>query len=120
MNKLRLMIIGVLLAAGMSCSSENEDDIQPDPSGNRCEDVSSTLSGDVQSIITSNCATSGCHVSGTGRVDFTDKQNIIEYASTINSYTQSGFMPPSGSGHSLTAGEKDKIFCWVSAGAQDN
>ncbi|QDH80021.1 2-polyprenyl-6-methoxyphenol hydroxylase [Echinicola soli] len=120
MNKLRLIIFGILLTVGMSCSSENEDDIQPDPSGDRCEDVSATLSGDVQSIITSNCAVPGCHVSGTGRVDFTNKQNIIQRASTINSYVQDGIMPPSGSGKSLTAGEKDDIFCWVSAGAQDN
>ena len=120
MNKLKLMIIGVLLAAGVSCSSENEDDIQPKPSAERCEDNTATLSGDVQAIITNNCAVPGCHVSGTGRVDFTVKQNIIQSASTISSYTESGFMPPSGSGRSLTQSQKDDVFCWVSAGAQDN
>lgn len=120
MKKIKLLPILLLLLGGISCGSENENDIQPDPSQDRCEDTQATLSGSVQSIVTSNCAVSGCHVSGTGRLDLSVKQNIIQSSATINSYVQSGFMPPSGSGRELTSAEKDEIFCWVSAGAQDN
>jgi hypothetical protein len=111
--------IAALLLISISCASESEDQLPP-PSTVQCGDSNPTLSADVLPIIQQNCAVSGCHVSGTGRADFTIKDNILQFASTISANTQSGFMPPASSGRSITAAQKELIFCWVTKGAQDN
>jgi hypothetical protein len=74
----------------------------------------------VKSIIETNCAISGCHVAGTGRSDFTQFSVIQDKASTIKNYTQSGYMPPQGSGKSLSSDEIAAIACWVNDGAPQN
>jgi len=109
--------ISVLLLISISCSSESEDMLPP-PTANRCEDSTASLSADIQPIIQTNCT--GCHTAGTGRVDFTVKDNIIQYASAIRTNTQSGTMPPPASGRTLTDDQKELIFCWVENGAKDN
>jgi uncharacterized membrane protein len=107
------------LLISISCASESEDQLPP-PDSTRCEDSNVKLSTDILPIIQQNCAISGCHVSGTGRADFTVKDNILQLASTISAHTQSGFMPPAGSGMSITDVEKELIYCWVKKGALDN
>jgi len=116
--KLKYVLMGFVLFLSVNCSSENEEDLAPDPE-DKCEDNSATLSGAISTILGTNCAVSGCHVSGTGRVDFTIKQNIIQNANQIRTFTQNGTMPPAGAG-SLTTQQKDDIYCWVKNGAQDN
>ncbi|OOG76724.1 2-polyprenyl-6-methoxyphenol hydroxylase [Algoriphagus sp. A40] len=111
--------LAAILLISISCASESEDQLPP-PSAVRCETSNPLLSADVSPIIQQNCAVAGCHVSGTGRADFTIKDNILQYASTIMANTQSGFMPPAGSGRSITATQKELIYCWVTKGAQDN
>lgn len=103
----------------ISCSSESEDQV-PAPTANKCEDSNVSLVNDIIPIVEQNCAVAGCHVSGTGRVDFTVKTNIISNASQIRTNTQAGSMPPASSGRSLTTAQKDEIFCWVTNGAKDN
>ncbi|WPR75156.1 2-polyprenyl-6-methoxyphenol hydroxylase [Algoriphagus sp. NG3] len=108
-----------LLLISISCSSESED-LLPPPSTDRCEDSIASLSSDIIPILQQNCAVSGCHVAGTGRADLSVAENIIQFASQINTNTQAGTMPPSGSGRSLSSEQKELIFCWVSGGAKDN
>lgn len=76
-----------------------------------------SLTSDIMPIIASNCALSGCHVSGARSPDFTQKSNVLGTASDIKLRTENGSMPPSGN---LSADELEKIKCWVDAGAQDN
>ncbi|WP_192347643.1 2-polyprenyl-6-methoxyphenol hydroxylase [Algoriphagus sp. Y33] len=114
-----LASFAALLLISISCSSESEDQLPP-PTTDRCEDSSASLSADIIPILQQSCAVSGCHVAGTGRVDFTVDDNIIQFASLISSNTQSGTMPPSSSGRSLSSEQKELIFCWVSGGAKDN
>lgn len=114
-----LASLAALLSISISCGSESEDQLPP-PSAVRCETSNPTLSADVLPIIQQNCAVAGCHVSGTGRADFTVKDNILQYASTIMANTQSGFMPPASSGMSISAAQKELIYCWVTKGAKDN
>ncbi|HSF54073.1 MAG TPA: hypothetical protein VLA71_09990 [Algoriphagus sp.] len=108
-----------LLSISISCGSESEDQLPP-PNAVRCEDSNVKLSADVLPIIQQNCAVAGCHVAGTGRADFTVKDNILQFASTIMANTQSGFMPPASSGMSISATQKELIYCWVTKGALDN
>lgn len=114
-----LVSITALLLISISCSSDSEDQLPP-PTADRCEDNNATLSGVIMPIIQQNCAVSGCHVAGTGRVDFTVKENILENSGLIRANTQAGIMPPPGSGKSISAAQKELIFCWVNNGAQDN
>src|SRR5690606_28263802 len=97
---------------------ENEEDLTPEDEV--CLDNTATLSGSASTIINTNCAVPGCHVAGTGRANFTIKGNIIQNASTSRTFTQNGIMPPPRSGRSLTAEEKQRLFCWVENGALDN
>lgn len=122
MKNLKILLISSMLLGMLACGSENEDDIMPNNpnTGNRCDDNEATLSGEVSTIIENNCAISGCHVSGTGRVDFTVTSNIIQNATQIRTYTESGFMPEASSGLTLTQAQKDDIYCWVANGAKNN
>lgn len=76
-----------------------------------------SFSGAIQNIISTKCAISGCHVSGTGRQNFTQLSTIQSNASGIKSRTQSGNMPKNSS---ITQEQKDLIACWVDDGALDN
>ena len=119
MKTIKHLFFALCIMTFLGCNSENEEDLMPDPN-DPCEDNSATLSGAVSTIINNNCAVPGCHVSGTGRVNFTVAQNIIQNASTIRNYTQNGIMPPPASGRTLTAQQKQDIACWVENGAQNN
>lgn len=116
-----LVTISSFLMISISCSSESEDQLPvPMPVEDKCEDSNVSLVDDIIPTLQQNCAISGCHVEGTGRVDFTIKENIIQVATQIRTNTESGFMPPASSGLSLTTAEKEEIFCWVSSGAKNN
>lgn len=116
-NYLSAAILVFLSITSFSCSSENEDDLLPKE---RCEEQAATLSGDIIPIINQNCAVSGCHVSGTNRVDFSITVNIISRADQIKNFTQNNLMPPKASGKQLSDTEKELIYCWVDQGALDN
>lgn len=74
----------------------------------------------ISDIISTNCAVTGCHVTGTGQTNFGVKANILNNANSIGSRTTSGNMPPAGSGRSLTDVQIADIACWVNDGAPDN
>ncbi|WKN29566.1 SprB repeat-containing protein [Porifericola rhodea] len=79
-----------------------------------------SFSARIGDIISTNCAVSGCHVAGTGRVNFSVKENIIDNASGVRSRTGGRSMPPANSGRSLTDEQIQAIACWVNDGAPDN
>ncbi len=67
-------------------------------------------------IIQNSCATTGCH-NGVARTDLRIYANAKANATLIKTYTQNGYMPFEGT---ITAGEKEKIACWVDEGALNN
>jgi len=73
----------------------------------------------IKPIIDANCAVSGCHVAGTGRINFTEFANVQNNASAIKNRTAGGNMPPS-SRPDLTSTQIELIGCWVDDGAQEN
>ncbi len=77
-----------------------------------------SFSLDVQSIITANCAVTGCHVTGGAAVSFTSFANIQSRAADIKSKTQSGEMPKDKA--KLPQDQLDIIACWVDDGAINN
>ncbi len=69
-----------------------------------------------KAIISANnkCASAGCHVAGTGRVNFTVEANIVAQAATIYSKVNAGTMPTGGV--TITTMEKQAILDWSVAG----
>ena len=117
-----LVTLAGTLTIAFSCASDSEDHTPapPPPVAKACEGSTASLTNEIMPILQQNCAVSGCHISGTGRANFTDKAIVIQFASQIRTNTQAGVMPPSSSGQSITEAEKTLISCWVSNGAKDN
>lgn len=75
--------------------------------------ISST---DIQNIIETNCAVSGCHA-GNVSPDLRSLDNIRNKADQIQIRTANKTMPPPSSSFSLTDTEIAAINCWVEDGA---
>jgi hypothetical protein len=71
---------------------------------------------DILPIMESSCATTGCH-DGISRRDWTDYNEVKEYAASIKSKTVDRSMPFDGP---LPQEEIDMIACWVDSGALNN
>lgn len=74
-------------------------------------------SNDVKSIVTVSCAKSGCHVSGTGRVDLSKFGNVKLYAGEIRARVINKSMPYDSR---LSDSQIQLIACWVEDGAIEN
>lgn len=75
-------------------------------------------SGEIKSIIETNCAVTGCHVSGNQIPDYTSFAVVKNKASLIKTRTGNRSMPPDG--RSISAEQIAKIACWVDDGAKEN
>ncbi|HZY79000.1 MAG TPA: hypothetical protein VFE50_05715 [Cyclobacteriaceae bacterium] len=71
----------------------------------------------VKSIITTNCAKSGCHDSGTGSRDWTDFNKLKAAAANVKMRVVNRTMPPDAT---LKQSDIDLISCWVDDGAPNN
>ncbi len=74
----------------------------------------------VKSIMTANCATSGCHVGASPQsgINFSDDCTIVSQKVRIKARAvdaNPSVMPPSGS---ISAADKQKIVDWINAGGQ--
>lgn len=77
------------------------------------------FSSQIKGIIDTNCAVSGCHVTG-GAAPFTltTVESVRSRASQIKAVTQSGAMPKNNP--KLPQAQLDLIACWVDDGAPNN
>ncbi|MEM1134723.1 MAG: hypothetical protein AAGI07_02705 [Bacteroidota bacterium] len=72
--------------------------------------------GTVNSIVSTNCAVSGCH-NGTIAPDLRTAATIKDRGSRIKARTSAKTMPPASSGRTLNDEEIAQIACWVDSGA---
>jgi len=85
-----------------------------------CTTVQAGFAADVQPLILSKCAISGCHDAGgaSGGVLLTNYAQISGKKDRINARALvEKSMPPTGP---LTSDEAAKIKCWIDAGAPNN
>jgi len=84
-----------------------------------CTGTTPTYAATVSALISSNCATSGCHGAGSGEGPgaLTTYTQIKNSASSIRSSIVSGSMPRNST---LTTAQKNNIVCWIDAGATNN
>jgi len=79
--------------------------------------TNTSYENEVETIIFSNCAISGCHNGDNGQGNFTDFSEVKERADDIKTRTQNKSMPPN---NVISDEEIALISCWVDEGAKDN
>jgi len=84
-----------------------------------CSAIAKSFSANIQPIISSRCAISGCHGAGSvnGPGELTTYQQIFNARSQIRPAVSSGLMPQ---GSSLTQAQINTIICWIDSGAPNN
>ena len=112
MKKVIVALTGLVIIL-LSCA-KGKVNYSPD-----CSGAAKTFSGDVSSIISSSCATSGCHAAGSGNGPgaLTNYSEIFNSRSSIRRQVGNGSMPQNSS---LTNSQKDAIMCWIDSGAPNN
>lgn len=113
---LSVITAGFLLFA-ISCSKDK------DSGDNQTLDCSTVtnkaFAANINPIIQSRCATSGCHASGSanGPGSLTSYTEIFNARVAIRSAVSSGRMPQ---GSTLATDQKNSILCWIDSGAPNN
>ena len=92
----------------------DDDDMEEPVDSVDCSTI--TLSGNIATIIQTNCASASCH-GGNRSPLLTTNEEIIAAASRIKARTGAGTMPPS---RPLSSEDIEAIACWVDAGAPNN
>lgn len=115
MRKL-IFIISIVAITGMTFSCSKSDDSNPDPIPGGSTPGPKFLA--VKSLVTSSCASSGCHISpaNSGGINFETNASIVSNGGRIKSQAvDQGTMPPSGP---LAAADKAIITNWINAGGK--
>jgi len=100
-----------------SCAWDNAEDLYGIPD---CPQDGISFELNIEPIIQTNCAVSGCHVNGQQLPTLETYEQIAANAERVKARTSNGTMPPASSGKSLIQEEINAIACWVDNGAQDN
>ncbi len=111
----------LVLSGIIACTKDNTT--APTPTD--CSTITSSYANDIQSIMNSSCAISGCHVAGFSNGDFTNYAGLKEKVDngTVKNRTivQMNMPPANSSGPtSLTTTQLDLLTCWIEAGAPEN
>jgi uncharacterized membrane protein len=115
----RIACIG-LLALLAGCYYDKEELLYPGSNtAVDCNTISAKFSADVAPIISSQCATSGCHnaTAAGGIVLQTHAQISAAKARIQTRALTEKTMPPSGP---LPAAQVNAIQCWINSGAPNN
>ncbi|HEX6333099.1 MAG TPA: hypothetical protein VFZ78_02670 [Flavisolibacter sp.] len=107
-----LVVTAAIIVIG--CSKSND----PVGTGLDCSTPKS-FANDVNPIIQSSCALTGCHASGSnnGPGALTTYQQVFDHRTSIRNAVASGAMPKNGS---LTTAQKNAVLCWIDSGAPNN
>jgi len=117
MQRVKIAIFIILLFIGTSCAYDNAEELLGE---NECPPEGTSFSETIAPIINTNCAVSGCHITGQQLPTLNTYAQISANSSKIKTRTSNGTMPPSTSGLSLSIQEIEAIACWVESGAPDN
>lgn len=107
-----LLLISILT----SCEYDKEDELYPTLA---CDTVNVTYSKNIEEIISNSCATSACHVAGTGRHiynSYTDIKSDVDNGTVLDKVITKKTMPP---GATLSECEYKLIDEWLKQGAKE-
>ncbi len=115
MSKKIIAVTGLLALSVFifSCSKNNS------PANDRCANITSTFSADVNPIIQTYCNQPGCHFSGSvnGPGSLTNYTEVFGAKDRIRTQIDAGLMPQNTT---LTLAQRNKIICWIDSGAPNN
>jgi len=108
-----IALIVVLLFACKKDSEKNSEEMVD------CSTITTTFSGTVSPLISTSCAKSGCHATGSsnGPGALTNYTQIFNSRVRIRAVVASGEMPQDAT---FSAQQKAIITCWIDAGAPNN
>jgi hypothetical protein len=115
----RIMLLCLIITALNSCSKDSGGSGGGTGSVDCSTVANKAFAADVNPIIQSSCAKSGCHASGSfnGPGELITYTQISNARSNIRSTVSSGRMPQ---GSSLSTSQKNSIICWIDSGAPNN
>ncbi len=121
-----LLGIGLVIALG-SCYNDKFDKLYPTPATtvDLCDTATNPakFSTNINSIITSKCATSGCHDASTAQSGYTFTTHSADSTANarimLRAFSTSSPMPPTTSTQ-LTACEKNQLYYWLNHGSLNN
>lgn len=109
-----LVLIGLTIALS-SCQYLNEEELSTN-----CETDNISLAGNILPMIQMECATAGCHVTGTGRMVLTDYNQlkiVADDGRLRHMVITTRNMPPT---KSLDPCQIEELRAWIDQGALDN
>lgn len=114
MKKILLAIILLSFVVLSGCYYDKEEELYPNSTNNTDCNAPLTYNNGIKTLINSNCATSGCHVSGTGKSDFTTYSLIKSNITAIKdrAITKKNMPGPAG----MSACNITKLDNWIKAG----
>ncbi len=74
-----------------------------------------TYTNDIKSLLDTKCV--ACHMGQ--HTSFNEYSNIVNKSTTIARYVESGYMPKTGGGITLSDTEKQNILDWIRGGAPE-
>jgi hypothetical protein len=118
MQKIFLLLLVVAICVLHACSKGKGGNTVPPPPVD-CDAIDSRFAIRVMPIVQANCATPGCHATGSvnGPGALTNFSQISNASLSIKNAVSSGRMPKGGS---LVVQDKNAILCWVNGGAPNN
>jgi len=90
-----------------------------------CSNITASYANDIQPIMNSSCAISGCHVAGFSSGDFSNyvglKEKIEDGTIKNRTIVQMNMPPANSTGPTnLTSTQLNLLTCWIEAGAPEN
>jgi hypothetical protein len=116
----KILSIALLCFAFISCTKSNDNNTTNNNNNTTINCTGSkTFASDVNPIIQSVCANSGCHdaASFNGPGPLTTYQQVFNARTSIRSVVASGIMPKNTT---LSSDQKAAIICWIDGGASNN
>lgn len=120
MKKSTTLAVFILLVVALAnaCKKDSNDN-GSDTGTVDCSTITTTFSGSVSPLMSTSCAKSDCHNSGSlnGPGALTTYTQIFNARAKIRTVVANGSMPRDAS---FTATQKATITCWIDAGAPNN
>jgi len=113
-----MITILFLILFFQGCYYDNVEELYP--GANNCDITNTSFQAVIKPIIDTNCAVSGCHVSGTGRKDLTTYQGIkdvVDDGRLEQHVIIQKDMPPS---QPLSICNREALKAWIADGASSN
>ena len=124
MNRLAVLLLLGTFATG--CYYDKEEELYPNQVTTSTTNTTSTTTptavsyaNDIKPLMTSNCASPGCHVSGVQSPDLSTYAGVFGSRSLVKSRANSGSNPMPASGL-MSAANRNLLNSWIDAGAPNN